>query len=101
MRGTSLSLSPYEQDTLLEGVSEDVSNSPQDSSSISPALEPALLWALLWKYGGLVLSTDTVLVQSLETYYSFLWFDPALSEVSPNFFRLQVPRTIPLHVRSH
>ncbi len=55
-------------------------------------MEPAVLWSLLWKHGGLVLSPHTVLVRSLRSYYDFVWFDPARSLVSADFFQILQPR---------
>ena len=33
---------------------------------------PAMIWALVWKYGGLVLSPDTILASDLASYYNFI-----------------------------
>ena len=52
-------------------------------------LKPAVLWALLWKYGGLVISPRIILVQSMEAYFDFLWFDPAKSDISTSFMQFQ------------
>ena len=33
---------------------------------------PAMIWSLVWKYGGLVLSPDTILASGLASYYNFI-----------------------------
>ena len=33
---------------------------------------PAMIWALVWKYGGLILSPDTILASDLASYYNFI-----------------------------
>ena len=58
-----------------------------------------LFWTLLYRFGGFVLHPRFVIVQNLETYDDFLWFDPTTSEVSTNFMQLrsvkhQLPATI-------